>query len=211
VSSLDRHDEYDQATLDLGDVDPDPLRQFAAWLGDAEAAGLADPNAMVLSTVRDGRPTSRTVLLKGIVDRRFEFVTNDGSRKGRALAANPAVSLTFPWYALQRQILIDGVAERAPETVSDRYWASRPRGSQLAGWASDQSAVIADRDALDAKVQAVEARFGASDPVPRPPFWHAWLVAPTRIEFWQGRHSRLHDRLVYLPRGDTWRIERIQP
>jgi pyridoxamine 5'-phosphate oxidase len=165
---------------------------------------------MVLSTVDATGPTSRTVLLKGLIGGCFEFVTNSGSRKGQALATDGRVSLAFPWYPLQRQVLVDGDARPAPRATSDAYWATRPRGSRIGAWASRQSEPIPDRAALDAQVAAEERRFAGED-VPRPPFWGAWLVAPRRIEFWQGRPSRLHDRLVYTPDGDAWRVTRLQP
>ncbi|WP_375400505.1 pyridoxamine 5'-phosphate oxidase [uncultured Amnibacterium sp.] len=212
MDSFARHDDYDRDTLDIGDVDPDPLVQFRAWLTAAEVAGVPEPNAMVLSTVsEDGRPTSRTVLLKGIVEGRFEFVTNDGSRKGRALTHEARVALAFPWYPLQRQALIDGDVVRAPAELSDRYWSSRPRGSQVSAWASDQSAPVLSRAELERQARAAEERFAGVTDIPRPPHWGAWLVRPVRIEFWQGRPSRLHDRIVYSPDGDDWRIERLQP
>ncbi|MGN6744169.1 MAG: pyridoxamine 5'-phosphate oxidase [Amnibacterium sp.] len=211
MDSLSRHDDYRLGALVEGEVDPDPLAQFARWLSDAERAGLPSPNAMVLSTVGTAGPTSRTVLLKDVVDGRFEFVTNAGSRKGRALTADGRVSLLFPWYGLERQVLIDGTATPAPAGMSDRYWASRPRASQIASWASDQSQPIGSRAELEAREAATEARFAGISAVPRPPHWGAWLVAPARIEFWQGRPSRLHDRLVFTPSFDGWSIERLQP
>lgn len=208
---MDRHDDYDRDALADGSLDPDPVQQFRAWFADAESAGVPEPNAMVLSTVGTDRPTSRTVLLKGLIDGRFEFVTNAGSRKGVALAVNGAVSLLFPWYALQRQVLVDGDAVRASDATSDAYWATRPRGSRVGAWASRQSAPVADRAELDARVAAAEERFAGVEDVPRPPFWGAWLVSPRRIEFWQGRPSRVHDRLVFAP-GDTgWSVTRLQP
>jgi pyridoxamine 5'-phosphate oxidase len=210
VRSLDRHDDYDGAPLTAEGLDPDPVVQFARWLADAEAAGLPEPNAMVLSTVDATGPTSRTVLLKGLLDGCFEFVTNAGSRKGAALAADGRVSLAFPWYALQRQVLVDGDATPAPSATSDAYWATRPRGSRVGAWASRQSQPIEDRARLEAQVAAEERRFAGRD-VPRPPFWGAWLVRPRRVELWQGRPSRLHDRLVYERDGDGWRIVRLQP
>ncbi|GAA2753689.1 pyridoxamine 5'-phosphate oxidase [Amnibacterium kyonggiense] len=211
MRSFARHDDYDRSALPDGSLDPDPVQQFRSWLADAETAGLPEPNAMVLSTVDATGPTSRTVLLKGLIDGRFELVTNSGSRKGAALRRDGRVALLFPWYALQRQVLVDGDAAPAPEATSDDYWATRPRGSRIGAWASRQSAPIPDRAALDAAVAATEERFAGVEDVPRPSFWGAWLITPRRIEFWQGRPSRVHDRLVYLPDGDGWRIERLQP
>jgi pyridoxamine 5'-phosphate oxidase len=213
VRSLDRHDDYDRDALPDGSLHPDPVVQFERWLADAEVAALPEPNAMVLSTVDATGPTSRTVLLKGLIDGRFEFVTNAGSRKGTALGADGRVSLLFPWYGLQRQVLVDGDATPAPApaATSDAYWATRPRGSRIGAWASRQSAPVADRAELDARVAAAEQRFASTAEVPRPPFWGAWLVAPRRVEFWQGRPSRVHDRMVYSPAGTGWTITRLQP
>ncbi|MFD1723067.1 pyridoxamine 5'-phosphate oxidase [Amnibacterium endophyticum] len=209
MDSLERHDDYTRGRLDAADLLADPVAQFARWLGDAEAAGVAEPNAMVLSTVDGSGPTSRTVLLKGLHDGCFELVTNAGSRKGRAMTADGRVSLLFPWYPLQRQVLVDGDAAPAPDAMSDEYWASRPRGSQLGAWASRQSAPLPDRAELEARVAEADARFPGD--VPRPSFWGAWLVTPRRVELWQGRASRLHDRLVYTRDGAGWRIDRLQP
>ncbi len=210
MRSMDRHDDYDRGALADGELDADPVAQFRRWLTEAEDAGLPEPNAMVLSTVDPSGPTSRTVLLKDLIDGRFEFVTNAGSRKGAALAEDGRVSLAFTWYGLQRQVLIDGDAVPAPEATSDAYFASRPRGSRIGAWASRQSAPVADRAALDAQVAAAEQRFAGAD-VPRPPFWGAWLVTPRRIEFWQGRPSRVHDRFAYTRDGGDWTVTRLQP
>ena len=211
VRSMDRHDDYDRGALPDGALDPDPIAQFRRWLADAEDAGLPDPNAMVLSTIDPSGPTSRTVLLKALIDGRFEFVTNSGSRKGAALAADGRVSLAFPWYPLERQVLVDGDARPAPAATSDAYWATRPRSSRIGAWASHQSAPVADRAALDAQVAAAEERFAGQEAIPRPPFWGAWLVMPRRIEFWQGRPSRVHDRFAYVPSPGGWSVTRLQP
>lgn len=208
---MDRHDDYLRGALADGSLDADPVRQFRVWLADAERDGIPEPNGMVLSTVGADGPTSRTVLLKGLIDGRFQFVTNAGSRKGAALELDGRVSLLFPWYALQRQVLVDGDATAAPAAISDAYWASRPRSSRIGAWASRQSAPVRDRAELDARVAAAERRFAGVDAVPRPPFWGAWLVTPRRIEFWQGRPSRVHDRFVYTPAETGWIVTRLQP
>lgn len=212
MSSLDDHLDYDEPGLPDGSLDADPLVAFAAWLRDAEAAALPDPNAMVVGTVEpDGRPSSRTVLLKGLDGGTFAFFTNLDSHKARALAHESRVSLLFPWYQLHRQVRVEGSVALAPDAVSDAYWATRPRPSQVSGWASAQSEPIASRADLDARDAAAEARFEGIDPVPRPPRWGGYLVTPASLEFWQGRRSRLHDRFLYEREDAGWKITRLQP
>ncbi len=211
------HQEYDEPGLPDGALDPDPIAQFAAWLRDAEEAGIPDPNAMVVGTIEpDGRPSSRTVLLKGLDgplpgEAQFAFFTNYASGKAAALANDTRVSLLFPWYGLHRQVRVEGTAFVAPETMSDAYWATRPRGSQLGAWASAQSEPIASRAELDVRLAEVEGRFDGIETVPRPPHWGGYLVTPVSVEFWQGRRSRLHDRLLYTRDGVGWNITRLQP
>lgn len=213
MDSLGSHTDYGSVALDEAEADPDPMRQFALWLSEAEKAGVYEPNAMVLSTVDpDGRPSSRTVLLKGLDGGAFEFVTNYGSRKGVALQANSAVSLLFPWYPLHRQVIVSGTATRTSASVSDAYFAARPRGSRLAALASDQSRPVESRAVLEDRVVALEREFGTDGEIPRPHHWGAFRVVPQEVEFWQGRTSRLHDRLCYTPRpGGEWSRERLQP
>lgn len=217
MASLDVHEEYDEPGIPDGALDADPIVQFAAWLRDAEDAGLPDPNAMVVGTIEpDGRPSSRTVLLKGLDgpdggDAAFAFFTNRDSHKGTALAHESRVSLLFPWYALHRQVRVEGIADVASDAVSDAYWATRPRGSQLGAWASAQSEPIASRADLDSRQAQVDSRFDGIETVPRPPHWGGYLVTPASIEFWQGRRSRLHDRFFYERDGDGWTITRLQP
>jgi pyridoxamine 5'-phosphate oxidase len=206
--------EYSQRGLVEDDLDSDPLTMFRRWLGDAVAADLPEPNAMVLSTVsEDGQPGSRMVLLKGLDEWGFHFYTNLLSRKGQELAGNPACSLLFPWHALERQVRIDGVASQLLREDVAVYFASRPRGAQLSAWASHQSSKLAGRAELEEAYAAAETRYPESIEVPVPPAWGGYVVRPTLVEFWQGRQDRLHDRLVYRrdEESDTWSVERLAP
>jgi pyridoxamine 5'-phosphate oxidase len=192
-------------------LDPDPVAQFSRWLADAEAAGLPEPNAMVLATVSAaGQPRGRTVLLKSHDSGGFVFYTNRTSRKGTDLAAVARACLTFPWYALRRQVIIEGAVQELSTPDSEPYFHSRPRGSQLGAWASRQSTVIGSRDELEKRYAELEQRW-AGEPVPMPDFWGGYRVVPAAIEFWQGRVNRLHDRFRYRHGGDAWVIERQAP
>ena len=203
--------EYRLAGLDETDVVADPIEQFSAWLDEALAAGIPEPTAMVLATAdAQGRPTTRTVLLKQVDARGFVFFTNRRSRKGRQLHDNSAVALTFPWIAMARQVAVVGEATQVDADESDAYFASRPRPSQLAAWASTQSDVAASRAAVDAAMAEIEQRFG-DGPVPRPEHWGGYLVRPVEIEFWQGRENRLHDRLRYRRSNGGWSVHRLWP
>ncbi len=204
-----RHD-YEAQGLNEADAAGDALEQFDRWFGDAVAAGIREPNAMVLATVSDDRPSTRHVLLKGLSQGGFEFFTNYGSLKGEHIAGNDLVALTFGWLDLHRQVNISGRAHRLTATESDEYFAVRPREAQLGAWASRQSSVLADRSVLDEQLEAARQRF-ADGPVPRPEHWGGFRVLPVSVEFWQGRPSRLHDRLRYTRLTSGWRIERLSP
>ncbi|MCW2787411.1 MAG: pdxH [Marmoricola sp.] len=203
--------EYELGGLDEADLTPDPLTLFDRWFDQVRDAGLGEPNAMVLSTVdADGRPSSRTVLLKGLDPYGFVFFSNHESRKGVELAANPHCSLLFGWYPLQRQVRIEGVAEIVRRSETAAYFASRPRASQIGAWASAQSRVVASRAALDATYDEIDASYLGQE-IPAPPHWGGYRVRPTSIEFWQGRRGRMHDRILYRRDGLGWSTQRLAP
>jgi pyridoxamine 5'-phosphate oxidase len=211
LNIADLRREYHLASLNETDVDPDPLRHFGQWLEEAIRAELPEPTAMTLATVGDdGRPAARIVLLKG-VDHGLLFYTNYESRKGRELEQHPDAALLFHWIELERQVRIEGSVQRLTPHESDAYYVTRPRASRIGAWASPQSKVIESRAWLEQAVSEQTARLGAAESIPRPPFWGGYRVVPTTIEFWQGRSSRLHDRLRYTRSDKFWRIERLAP
>jgi pyridoxamine 5'-phosphate oxidase len=203
--------DYARGSLDENSVDTDPIRQFQLWLEQALDAQLPEPNAMTVATVdAEGRPSARILLIKGVDERGFVFFTNYESRKGRELAGNPHASLLFHWIELERQVRIEGVIEKTSAEQSDAYFTSRPLASRIGAWASEQSREIANRTELEAREKAFAERF-AENP-PRPPHWGGYRLVPDRIEFWQGRPSRLHDRLLYTRQaGNRWQISRLSP
>jgi pyridoxamine 5'-phosphate oxidase len=208
-------EEYGRGGLDLPDLADDPVEMFERWLQQAVDAGVHEPNAMVLATATpDGRPSSRMVLLKGVGPDGFVFFTNQASRKGAELAANARCALLFPWHPLERQVRVEGSASVLSEAEVEAYFHSRPRGAQLGAWASAQSRPVASRADLAADFARAQERFGAEDSdgeVPVPPEWGGYRVAPEVVEFWQGRRSRMHDRLVYRREGAGWVVERLAP
>jgi pyridoxamine 5'-phosphate oxidase len=212
MPSIELRHDYEKAALDESTVDADPIRQFQAWFDAATADGIAEPYAMTLATATpEGRPSSRMVLMRGFDDRGFVFYTNYESRKGREIEANPFVSLVFFWQAMERQVRVEGSVVRATEAESDAYFEGRPTGSKLGAWVSNQSGVVEGREALETEMAAIVGRF-PDGKIPRPPFWGGYRVVPSAIEFWQGRRSRLHDRLIYRKtESGGWRIERLAP
>jgi pyridoxamine 5'-phosphate oxidase len=210
--ALSKRQDYGSLSLEEGALLPDPLEQLTLWVKEADEAEIYEPNAMVLSTIDpDHEPSSRTVLLRGIDEHGLYFYTDYGSRKGLALLANPAVSVVFPWYRQHRQVIVYGHATPTDPEVSDAYFQSRPRGSQIGAWASDQSRPIDSRELLEAKVQEMEARFAGDDAIPRPESWGGFLIEPQRMEFWAGRTSRLHDRISFQRDAEGWSVTRLQP
>ena len=203
--------DYALSSLAEADVDPSPIRQFHRWFADATAAAVLEPNAMTLATAtRDGVPSARIVLLKGVDERGFTFFTDYRSRKGAELTENPLAALTFLWKEIERQVRITGAVSRVSTEESEAYFRTRPPGSQLGAWASTQSTVIASRTELEERLQDVTSRFAGGD-VPLPPHWGGFRVEPDEIEFWQGRQSRLHDRLRYTRDASGWKIVRLSP
>lgn len=203
-------EEFGRAGLDIADVDVDPIAQFQSWLEVWSQASPKNADTMVLSTVdADGWPSARAVLLKGVDSRGFVFFSNYNSDKGAQLKATRRAALSWVWREIERQVRVVGNVSQLPEAESDAYFASRPRGAQISAWTSDQSAVIASRGELEKRVSELESRY--PNDVPRPPHWGGYIVTPRRVEFWQGRPDRLHDRICYFFEGDDWRIERLAP
>ena len=205
--------EYEERSIDVESVDPCPFKQFETWFKEASTANVVEPNAMVVSTVdQDGQPTQRTVLLKYFDESGLVFFTNYNSRKGTHIAGNQNVSLLFPWYSLQRQVEVNGIAEKVSLAESLKYFALRPRGGQLGAWVSAQSSVVSSRSLLHNKLSELKQKF-ASGSVPMPPSWGGIRVRPSRIEFWQGGTNRLHDRIEYrfTPDNEQWQRRRLAP
>lgn len=210
ISSLRR--SYSRQSLNEADVLPDPLRQFARWFEEAVQSELPEPNAMTLATAnRSGRPSARTVLLKGVDAEGFVFYTNYESRKGNDLADNPQAALLFTWLELERQIRIEGHVEKISPEQSLEYFQSRPLGSQIGAWASPQSQVVSDRNVLENRSAQLQEQYAGADALPLPPFWGGYRLRPDRLEFWQGRESRLHDRIDYVLENGHWNIQRLAP
>lgn len=211
MNLADFRKEYSDRGLHREELDPDPVKQFSQWFSHATELGVHEPNAMTLATVDEtGMPYQRTVLLKYFDANGFVFFTNYGSRKSKQLAANPKCSLLFPWITLERQVIIQGVAEKISSAESLKYFASRPRESQIGAWVSNQSEVITSRKFLMQKLAEIKDKFQHGE-IPLPSFWGGYRVVPTAIEFWQGGPARLHDRFLYQKSGADWNIERLSP
>lgn len=205
--------DYTQRGLTLDDLKPDPFDQFSLWFQQAMDAELLEPNALVLSTISsDGLPFQRTVLLKYFDQDGFVFFTNYGSRKAQHIGENPQVSMLFPWYGLERQLAIAGTAVKISTAESFQYFSSRPRGSQIGAWVSQQSSIITSRQLLEMQFEKMKQKF-LNQEIPLPDFWGGYRVKPTSFEFWQGRPNRLHDRFLYSRQGgeETWEVQRLSP
>jgi pyridoxamine 5'-phosphate oxidase len=206
----DLRENYTKGALLEKEVPQNPLQLFELWFQEAMEAKIYEPNAMVLSTVLDGKPSSRVVLLKQLDERGFSFFTNYESKKGKSMAENPNVALNFWWTTLERQIRVEGVVKKLPEAESDAYFASRPAGSRLGAWVSEQSSIIKNREMLENRQADFDAKYPNGE-IERPPHWGGYIVEPHLIEFWQGRPSRLHDRLQFTKNGEAWEMVRLSP
>jgi pyridoxamine 5'-phosphate oxidase len=218
ISAMRR--SYGEIGITESAINSDPIAQFQIWLKEAVANSMiVEANAMVLSTVGSGKPTSRTVLLKDVTSSGFTFFTNYGSRKANEISHNSAVSLLFPWYPMERQVIVLGDAVQISEIESEKYFATRPWSSQIGAWASNQSELLESREVLEARWKDIATKYPEGSTVPKPPHWGGFLVTPTSIEFWQGRYSRLHDRLRFTRNVDldsnqaesNWKLERFFP
>lgn len=204
--------EYRAATLSETEVAPDPISQFSKWFSEALASSLTEPNAMTLATATaDGKPSARIMLLKGFEERGFIFYTNYLSRKGQEITKNPYASLVFFWQELERQVRIEGILEKIDEKESERYFHSRPRGSQIGAHASPQSREITGRQVLEKNIEQLEEKYKDGAEIPKPPHWGGYIVKPTFVEFWQGGRGRVHDRIAYRLENNTWKIVRLAP
>lgn len=211
-SIADLRQEYTKSSLDINSVDPNPFFQFEKWFDEAQKGELLEPNAMVLSTTdKEQNPYQRTVLMKAFDEKGIVFYTNYKSRKAQQIDQNQSVSILFPWYALERQLIVRGIAEKVSTSESFKYFSSRPHGSQLGAWVSQQSSVISSRSILEQKLVEIKQKFKEGK-VPLPDFWGGYRIKPVAFEFWQGRKNRLHDRISYeLGDNNDWKISRLSP
>ena len=206
-------EDYRMGAFDEKNCETNPIVQFEKWFKETQTVDSKEPNAMTLATATvDGRPSARIVLLKEVSDAGFVFYTNYGSRKAQDLETNPRCALTFYWSELERQVRVEGQARRVTQAESEAYFRTRPKGSKLGAWASHQSETVASRDALEAKLSELQAKYAGQDEIPVPEFWGGYCVVPEVIEFWQGRPNRMHDRIRYRRKGETeWVIDRLSP